>query len=86
MTVAVNVSGSFLLGLLMSAGHELPAAVRSARCRAPRGFTTFSTFSVEVLGQIEAGEGGRALLYVLASVRLGLGGAAAGLYAGRALA
>jgi len=40
----------------------------------------------DVLKQIEAGEGGKALLYVLASVILGIGAAAVGYYAGQAVA
>jgi fluoride exporter len=85
VTVAINVGGSFLLGLLMSAGEGLPPAVRSALAIGVLGgFTTFSTFSVDVLRQLEAGQGGKALLYVAGSVGLGLGAAALGLLAGRA--
>ena len=87
MTVAINVAGSFLLGLLTSLGGGLPPAVRTALAIGVLGgFTTFSTFSLDMLRQIEAGEGGTALLLALASVGLGLAAAACGLYAGRALA
>ena len=48
------------------------------------GFTTFSTFSVQLFLDLEAGEPARALLYGSASVLLGLGAAAAGYYLGRA--
>ena len=87
VTVAINVAGSFLLGLLTSAGGELPSAARlSLGVGVLGGFTTFSTFSLDVLRQLEAGEGGMALLYVLASVALGVVAAAVGYYAGRVLA
>ena len=86
-TVAINVAGSFLLGLLTTVGAGLAPEVRTALgVGLLGGFTTFSTFSVDVLKQIEAGEGGKALLYVLASVILGIGAAAVGYYAGRAVA
>jgi CrcB protein len=42
------------------------------------GFTTFSTFSVQAVLDVDAGEPGRAALYVLASVVLGIAAAAAG--------
>jgi CrcB protein len=87
VTVAINVAGSFLLGLLTTVGAGLAPEVRTALgVGLLGGFTTFSTFSVDVLKQIEAGEGGKALLYVLASVILGIGAAAVGYYAGRAVA
>ena len=74
VTVAINVGGSFLLGLLTTLGNGRPSEVRVALAVGVLGgFTTFSTFSVDALKQIEAGEGGKALLYVLASVLLGIG-------------
>jgi CrcB protein len=50
------------------------------------GFTTFSTFSVEVFYDAHAGDTGFAMLYLSVSIVGGLIGAAAGYYAGRALA
>jgi len=47
------------------------------------GFTTFSTFSVQAILDIEAGEPLTAFWYVLASVGLGLAAAAAGYHLGR---
>ncbi len=85
MTVAINVTGSFLLGLLTASGDGLPSEARTAlSIGLLGGFTTFSTFSVDVLKQIEAGEAVKALVYVFASVVLGIGAAALGYYAGRA--
>jgi fluoride exporter len=86
-TLAINVLGSFLLGALV----VLPSAWLSVQSRDALGvgllggFTTFSTFSVQALLDLEAGEPGRALLYVGASVVLGVGAAAAGYFATRAL-
>ena len=48
------------------------------------GFTTFSTFSMDVFADLEAGRPGRALVLVVGSVVLGVAAAAAGWYAARA--
>ena len=47
------------------------------------GFTTFSAFSLDALGLIEAGRLGSALLYVGGSVALSLLACALGLWIGR---
>jgi fluoride exporter len=87
LTVAINVSGSFLLGLLVSVGDWFSPEVRTALAVGLLGgFTTFSTFSVDVFTDIESGRGGEAALYLGLSVALGVGAAAAGYYAGRGLA
>ncbi len=45
MTVAINVTGSFLLGLLMTLGGALAPAVRlGLAVGVLGGFTTFSTY------------------------------------------
>jgi CrcB protein len=86
-TVAINVVGSFLLGVLV----VLPASWLSAQSREALGvgllggFTTFSTFSVQAFLDAEAGEPGKALAYVVASVVLGIGAAAVGYFAARAI-
>jgi len=85
VTVAINVSGSFLLGVLVSS-HTFSTDVRTiAGVGFLGGFTTFSTFSVQAFLDIEGGEPMRALVYVAASVLLGLGAAASGYYLGRAV-
>ena len=81
--VAVNVAGSFVLGLLVGAGASEDAKA-IAGVGFLGGFTTFSTFSVDVFADLEAGRPGRALAVVLASVLLGVAGAAAGWALGRA--
>ena len=86
VTVAINVTGSALLGFLVAAGGSLAPEIRTALAIGLLGgFTTFSTFSVDVFLDLEAGRAGEALLYVAASLLLGVAAAAAGYYAGRAV-
>jgi CrcB protein len=85
ITVAINVVGSFALGMLVTA-HALSADTRTALgVGFLGGFTTFSTFSVQAVLDVEAGEPGRALLYVGASVVLGIAAAAGGYALGRSV-
>jgi CrcB protein len=87
-TVAINVVGSFLLGMLV----ELPLGWVSQDARTALGvgflggFTTFSTFSVQAFLDVEAGEPIRAFAYVAASVVVGIAAAAAGYFLARAIA
>src|SRR6185503_4553355 len=67
-TVGINVVASFLLGLLV-AEHWFERDVREALgIGFLGGFSTFSTFSVQVVLDVDAGEPGRAGLYLLVSV------------------
>ena len=85
ITVAINVAGSFLLGVLVTA-HGFSGELRTALgVGFLGGFTTFSTFSVQAVLDVEAGEPGRALVYVAASVGLGLAAATAGYVLGRSI-
>lgn len=74
-TFAVNISGSFLIGLFyaLSAKFNLPDELRlfltAGLCG---GFTTFSTFSNDSLAMIHRGDWLLCLAYVLLSVTLGL--------------
>lgn len=84
VTVTINVVGSFLLGVLVTTGG-LSGELRTALgVGFLGGFTTFSTFSVQVVLDVDAGEPGRALLYVGVSVVAGIAAAAAGYALGRA--
>ena len=88
-TMFVNVSGCFLIGILlrqllnMQVSPELRAFLIVGFCG---GFTTFSTFSAETLGLIEGGEYGRATGYVILSVLLCLVATLTGMTAMRLLA
>ena len=83
-TLAINVAGGFLMGLL-AAGLARGAAGENTRLALGvgvlGGFTTFSAFSLETVSLIARGQGAAALAYIAASVI----GALAALYAGQAL-
>jgi len=84
-TVGINISGSFLLGLLAAEpwfSRDLREAIGVGLLG---GFTTFSTFSVQIVLDVDAGEPGRAALYLVASVAGGIAAAAAGFALGRAI-
>ena len=86
-TVAINVAGSLMLGFLVATGHWFSAEVRAALAVGfLGGFTTFSTFSVDVFLDLEAGRPGEAMAYLAASVVLGVAAAGGGYFIGRALA
>ncbi len=75
--LVVNVVGSFLLGLL--AGASASSEVRVVLgVGFLGGFTTFSTFSLDVFRDLEEGRVGRAVVYVVLSVGLGVAAAGAG--------
>jgi fluoride exporter len=85
-TVAINIVGSFLLGLL-AAEHWFARDVRKAfGVGFLGGFTTFSTFSVQVVLDVDAGEPWRAFGYLAASVVGGIAAATCGYALGRKLA
>lgn len=84
LTVAINVVGSFALGILVVAHWTSPGVRATLGVGFLGGFTTFSTFSVQAFLDVEAGEPVRALVLVVASIVLGLAAAAAGYYLGRA--
>ena len=85
-TVGINTVGSFLLGLLVTS-HAFGTDFRTiVGVGFLGGFTTFSTFTVQAVIDVDAGEPGRALLYVGGSLALGFAAAAAGYVTGRAIA
>lgn len=88
-TLAVNVSGSLLMGFLyvmlidkLSLGPNWRAALLVGLLGA---FTTFSTFSIETLNLMEEGEMLKAVLNILLSVVLCLVAAWVGVLAGRSV-
>lgn len=81
-TFVINVSGSFVLGLLVGLGlhHGLSkTAVTILGTGFCGAYTTFSTFSVETIRLVEEGALAEAALNVVGSIAVGLLAAAAGL-------
>jgi len=70
-TLAVNVTGSLLIGALAAAiqlrglSQNWQMFLTVGLCG---GYTTFSAFSAETLTMLQSGHGGRAALYLVASV------------------
>ena len=84
-TLAINVAGSFLLGLLLAGGWGGEALRSAAGVGFLGGFTTYSTFSVQAVTTAEGGRWVTAALYVGGSLVLGIAAALAGLALGRML-
>ena len=75
-TLAVNVAGSFLMGVLVVVLAHKDGGMRMAPLLMTGmlgGFTTFSAFSLDALTLWERGSHGLASFYVVASVLLSLG-------------
>lgn len=91
-TLAVNVAGSFVMGVLAAwlafrAGEGWSQPMRLFLMTGILGgFTTFSAFSLDAVLLWERGEAGGALAYVAASVILSVAGLVAGLALVRSLA
>lgn len=88
-TFVVNVSGSFVLGLLFALSIErdlLPAEIRGPLMIGfLSAYTTFSTLMLESWRLVEGGAVLAALLNVLGSSVVGIGAVLAGLMLGRLL-
>jgi fluoride exporter len=88
-TLSINVLGSFLMGFLfvetlerLTVSPELRTGILTGFIG---GFTTFSTFSMEILLLAEQGFAAKGLLYLLLSIGLGLTAAFGGAYIARNL-
>lgn len=85
-TLAVNVIGGLVMGVLARALVFLPSGGHDARVFLMTGvlggFTTFSAFSLDAATLWMRGEGGMAAFYVGLSVAGSLGAMAAGLWLG----
>ncbi len=86
MTAAINISGSFALGMLTAAGWFSRDVREGLGVGLLGGFTTFSTFSVQAVLDVDAGEPRRAAAYVAISIVGGIAAATAGYVLGRRLA
>nr|MDA3959856.1 fluoride efflux transporter CrcB [Planctomycetota bacterium] len=84
-TLAVNVIGSALIGVVVAAWGEHPIARMLIITGFLGGFTTFSSFSRESIELLQSGRSGLAALYIALSVLCCLIGAWAGFALGRAL-
>lgn len=85
-TLAINLVGSFVLGLLLETLSEAGAdrgALRAARLTLGTGllggFTTYSTFVVEVADRLRSGHVALGVGYLVVSVTVGLGAAGLGM-------
>lgn len=89
-TFVVNLSGSFLLGMLFALAIErdaLPASIRPPLMIGFLGaYTTFSTLTVETWRLVEGGAMLLAVANIVGSAALGLVAVVAGLGVGRVIA
>jgi CrcB protein len=88
-TLLINISGSFLLGLIFryalgtdAISFEVRALLTTGFCG---GYTTFSTFSYDAMVLLEEGQSARAMTYVVLSVVLSLAATWLGVTAARGL-
>jgi CrcB protein len=82
-TLTVNVTGSFLIGLLMGYVEVTPMspALRTLLAVGLLGsFTTFSTYALETVALVRDGFAMRAALYSFGSLALGAVAVCAGLF------
>ncbi len=87
-TMLINIVGSLVMGLFVGLmARLLPGWQNEARLffavGVLGGFTTFSSFSLDAISMIERGDVLQAVLYVTASVAIGLGALWLGLVAMR---
>ncbi len=88
-TLIINVSGAFLLGMLMALSVErslVPSSVRLfLGVGVLGGFTTFSTLSYESIALIEQGLFAQGVVNMFGSGLLGIGAAVLGVFVGRVI-
>ncbi len=88
--LGVNAVGCLLIGALMVAVVEVggthPLLRPFVGVGVLGGFTTFSTYAVDVVSLVDAGHPGRALAYAALTLVMALAAVAAGVAAGRVVA
>ncbi len=85
--VAINIVGSFGLGVMTHVGIHLSHDIRTGIAVGFfGGFTTFSTMTVQTVLEADGGDTAKAALYLGVSVIGGMAAAALGYRAGRAIA
>ena len=88
-TFTINVTGCFVIGVLVEAlvdRHHVPAWIRVGLVVGViGGYTTFSTFAQETFSLVESDDLGIALVYATTSVVLGILAVYAGTLLGRTL-
>lgn len=75
-TLLINIAGAFLIGCIVAIAEKnssiSPRLILFLKVGICGGFTTYSTFSLETSELINAGEILTALIYIIASVGLGI--------------
>lgn len=74
-TFAVNTLGCFMIGIIMGLSFQYTISTQTRLLLATGfcgGFTTFSTYSLEIFELHQKGEAGVSLLYLFGSIILGL--------------
>jgi CrcB protein len=88
-TFVINVTGSFLIGMILTILAEKTQWSPNWRFLIPIGFiggyTTFSTFEYETFRLVQDGQMVTAMLNVVGSVVIGFAGVWAGVVAGRSI-
>lgn len=88
-TLAINLTGSLLLGFIIRYALATPAVSLEVRAMLTTGFcggyTTFSTYSYETAVMLEEGQFGRAAAYSIGSMVLALVAVFAGFMLAREL-
>ena len=88
-TMVVNISGAFVLGILMALAVDRAAVSHWWRLFLGvgllGGYTTFSTFAFETVELMQEGAAAAAFLNAAGSVVLGVAAALVGIYVGRLL-
>lgn len=73
-TFGVNILGCFLIGIVMGLSFQSAMSTQTRLLLATGfcgGFTTFSTYSLEILELYQRGEAGISMLYLFASIVVG---------------